>query len=305
MSGQPKAAEKKATYNNGSAKFESEGRKRQGGWIFRYSRLDAILVAISVSHVAAMLAVMFWSDRIDAPLLIAAGLGFVFLCCTNYQCVAHNFIHNPFFSREPLNHVFSILNSLSLGMPQTLYRFHHLNHHKYNSDYQDPETGETRDYSSIYRFSRSSGQAEGVWTYSLLGPFRVDLGQLFAIAKQRGLGWLVILETLALLGFYAALAWMNWQVFLAFLVPVLFAGQAAAFAQNYLEHKGADPGSRLTDSVSCYSPLYNFLWFNNGYHQEHHYRPYVHWTQIRKIKSKMLPESERRVVRGSHLANLL
>ena len=66
--------------------------------------------------------------------------------------------------------------------------------------------------------------------------------------------------------------------------------------------KNASPGSN--DSVSCYSRLYNFVWFNNGYHQEHHFRPQVHWTELPTLHPQMLPESERRVVRGWHVAGL-
>ena len=278
--------------------------KDRGGILFRHSLLDLILVVIAFAHVAAIGATMYYYDSLGWPALVAIGIGLICLTSTNYQCVAHNFIHNAFFSQNFLNQAFGILNSLSLGMPQTLYHFHHLNHHKYNSDYRDPETNECKDFSSLYRFSRKPDRAENIWTYSLIGPFRFDLGVLFQIARQKNLGWLVALETIALVAFYAGLAYWNWQAFLIYFVPVFFLGQSAALAENYLEHKGADPSSRLTDSVSCYNGMYNFLWFNNGYHQEHHYRPYVHWTKIHEVKAKMLPESERRVVRGAHLGNL-
>lgn len=280
-------------------------RKKNNGWLFRHSRRDFILVAIALLHTVGMVVTMLWFAQASLPLLGLIGLTFIALCCTNYQCVAHNFIHNPFFRREWLNHSFAIINSIALGMPQTLYRFHHLNHHKYNSDYRDEKTGKTKDYSSLYRLSEKADCAENIWTYSLLGPFRIDFGILYGIAIERGLAWLVLAETLALGVFYGALIYWNWQSFLVFFVPVLFLGQVAALAENYLEHKGADPKSRLTDSVSCYGSFYNFIWFNNGYHQEHHYRPYVHWTRIQELKANMLPETERRVVRVAHLSNLI
>lgn len=282
----------------------ANGRLKKGGWLFRYSRLDALLFLIAVLHVAGLVATAVWFESLPVPALVLIGCVFMALCSTNYQCVAHNFIHNPFFSREGLNHTFAVMNSILLGMPQTLYRFHHLNHHKYNSDYRDPESGQTKDYSSLYRFSRKPDEAENIWAYSFLGPFRMDFGILFGVAREKGLAWLVWIETFAFFAFYAGLAIYNWYAFLVFFVPVLFLGQVAALAENYLEHKGANPTSRLTDSVSCYSAFYNFIWFNNGYHQEHHFRPYVHWAEIRELKSRMLPESERRVVRGSHLSNL-
>ena len=77
--------------------------------------------------------------------------------------------------------------------------------------------------------------------------------------------------------------------FLMFLLPVWFLGQAAALAENYLEHHKAAPGDARTNSVSCYNPLYNFFWFNNGYHQEHHCKPAVHWTKVKDVRGEMLP----------------
>jgi fatty acid desaturase len=32
--------------------------------------------------------------------------------------------------------------------------------------------------------------------------------------------------------------------------------------------------------VSSYDKLYNWTWFYNGYHAEHHFRPKVHWTRM-------------------------
>ena len=37
--------------------------------------------------------------------------------------------------------------------------------------------------------------------------------------------------------------------------------------------------SRLADSVSYYGRWYNILMFNEGYHQEHHLKPHLHWTR--------------------------
>jgi fatty acid desaturase len=44
--------------------------------------------------------------------------------------------------------------------------------------------------------------------------------------------------------------------------------------------------------------------FEFGYHQEHHYRPQVHWTRIPEVKKLLPSESQRRVVRWAHWFNL-
>ncbi len=109
---------------------------------------------------------------------------------------------------------------------------------------------------------------------------------------------LVWFEAAAMLAFSGTLAYLHPMFFVKFVLPVWFLGQAAALAENYLEHHYAIPGNRGTDSVSCYNRLYNWLWFNNGYHQEHHCKPTVHWTQVPELRKEMLPETERRWCAG-------
>jgi fatty acid desaturase len=196
-----------------------------------------------------------------------------------------------------------VFNSLLLGGPQTLYRFHHLHHHRYNNDAPDPETGTTKDLSSTWRFSQWPGFEEGFLSYALQGYFRSDFGVFLREAKKRQmLGW-VIVESAAWLGLLVVLGIVNPLGLAFFYLPVWYLGNAAAQAENYLEHHGALPGNRKTDSVSSYGKLYNLIWFNNGFHQEHHYRPQVHWTRVPDVKDLLPPESERRVVGGAHWFN--
>lgn len=272
--------------------------------IFTHSGMDAVLVAVALLQLGLTAFVVAEFPALGATTLVGLGAALVFLTCTNYQCIAHNHIHNPFFRSARLNALFSALNSLGLGMPATIYRFHHLNHHRFNNDLPDAATGDTRDRSSTYRYAGRGGAAEGLLAYSVLGVFRTDLGVLHADAKKKGLARHVWLETALVVLAAAAVLAARPSCFFAFYLPVWFLGQVAAFAENYLEHAHATPGNRLTDSVSSYSALYNLVWFNNGYHQEHHFRPQLHWTQIRAVRAEMLPESERRVVRGAHWFNL-
>jgi fatty acid desaturase len=234
---------------------------------------------------------------------VALGAASVFLNCTNYQCISHNFLHNPFFRSARLNRIFSIVNSVALGVPQTLYKYHHLNHHQFNNDAQDPRTRKTKDRSSTYRFSRILGRPEHIVPYSVIGPIRLEVGVLYRNAQAKRRSRLVWLEAGAVAGFAGFIAYSNLSYFLQFVVPLWFLGQVAALAENYLEHHHATPGNRLTDSVSCYNRLYNGVWFNNGYHQEHHYRPGTHWTKVPELRADMLPEQQRRVVRGAHWFN--
>src|SRR5262249_3243005 len=130
-----------------------------------------------------------------------------------------------------------------------------------------------------------------------------DFGFLFRQVRRKGLLPWVAWESAALTLFLVAMGALNLRGLVIFYLPVWYLGNAAAQAENYLEHYGAAPGDRKTDSVSSYGRLYNLIWFNNGYHQEHHYRPQVHWTRIPGVRALLPPESERRVVRGAHWFN--
>lgn len=49
--------------------------------------------------------------------------------------------------------------------------------------------------------------------------------------------------------------------------------------------------------MSSYHKVYNWLWFNNGYHAEHHFRPKMHWSEMPKFHEKIRQEQEASRVR--------
>jgi fatty acid desaturase len=273
--------------------------------LFAHNRLDGLLVLLALAECALLLYGVLSFGAVPWSYTLIAGFISVFLMCTNFQCIAHNFIHNPFFRSGRLNAAFGVFNSLLLGNPQSLYRIHHMHHHKYNNDAPDPATGTTKDLTSTWRHSSWPGREEPFLPYALLGYFRSDFGYLLREAKRRKLLGQAVEETAALIAFVALFTSLNPWGLVGFYLPVWYFGNVAAQAENYLEHHGAIPGNCKTDSVSSYGRLYNLIWFNNGYHQEHHYRPRVHWTQVPELKVLLPPESERRVVRGAHWLNFL
>lgn len=257
----------------------------------KYSLKDLILVALAFIHLGIL--ILVFTTKLPVSVLILCGLILVLLTGTNYQCISHNFLHNPFFKSEFLNQLFSLVNSLCLGIPQSLYREHHMNHHRYNND-------PVKDDSSTFKYGKE-GREENVWTYSFIGVFRSNLTGLYGRAKKHGP--LVGIELICVLLFLVLLLELNPLLFFIFYLPTWYLGQVFALMENYAEHHGAMLHDRKRDSVSCYNKIYNFLWFNNGFHQEHHYRPMVHWTQMESVRGE-LPE-DRKFARGFHLTNIL
>jgi fatty acid desaturase len=68
--------------------------------------------------------------------------------------------------------------------------------------------------------------------------------------------------------------------------------------ENYYEHFGATPENSFANSVSHYGRIYNLVFFNEGYHQEHHLRPQAHWTKrphVHEEFKEALRQSDRHV----------
>jgi fatty acid desaturase len=275
---------------------------------FRYSPYDGVLALCGVGNVAFLLWT-FWaypamSWWVAVPSFIALSFCYVW----NLQCISHNFIHNPYFQNNWLNRAFGVLETLAIGMPHIFYHHYHLNHHSGDNDAKGPD-GTTRDWSSIYRHS-SDDRPEPFWRYCLLSYFRVEVAPVMRVTARHGRAHIAqaVVETLALGAFWAALLWFNWRYFVCFYFPSYFFGWVLSYAEGYLEHYGAKPGNPFANSVCSYNRLYNWLWFNNGYHQEHHWDPKNHWTKMKELHARIRPQLEAngtRVLRGPHLTGLI
>jgi fatty acid desaturase len=81
-----------------------------------------------------------------------------------------------------------------------------------------------------------------------------------------------VLESTIVLGLWLTLAINVPWFFVTVYVPGYAAGLGLCFLQGYFEHAGG--------TTSHYGWFYNCLFFNDGYHVEHHRRPGVHWTRL-------------------------
>lgn len=277
--------------------------------IWRNTPKDALLLGYSVVQVA----LMFWlATRWDgSPALARVGAGVLVALLTTYNIivVSHLFTHVPWFVSGRLNAVASLLNSIAIGQSTQAYHLTHVrNHHRFNNDPVGAD-GTTRDTSSTYR-GGTDGEHVPLPRYILLGAlasfadrgrellmcrrlWRVGSGEknLLALAHSREAKRRVELRQLqadraahclALVGF----ALISWQWTLLVYLPAFFAALTLVNVQNYYRHYGADPRNRTTDSVSYYGRLYNFLTFNDGFHQEHHLSPASHWSMLPAVRER-------------------
>jgi len=223
-----------------------------------------------------------WDERSWLQIGLLAPVA-LFLAWHNPIMTTHNFIHLPWFAWKPLNRLYSAVNSINLCMPQILYRYQHMNHHRFGND-RIGEDGKTQDYSSTYADGKA-GRHEHVIPYCTLALFkpRTSTALWEALAKEPGQYWFE--QAVCLTGVTCYLL-LSWKFFLVFYLPVVYLGWCLAHMENYYEHYGANPDNRYTDSVSHYGRWYNFFFFNEGYHQEHHLRPQGHWLERPKVREE-------------------
>ena len=85
----------------------------------------------------------------------------------------------------------------------------------------------------------------------------------------------IALEAVLISGLWGFLLFNSPRFFLTVYLPGFCLGLALCYLHGYSEHAGG--------TTSNYGPIYNFVFFNDGYHIEHHERPSKHWTRMREL----------------------
>ena len=276
--------------------------------LFAHTRWDAVPVLASLLHLVYFFALFFLYPHL--PLWVMLLLGFVYslMVNANINGVGHNFIHNPFFRSPLLNRLFGIVQSVACCFSQTYYDAVHMQHHKGNADRPD-ENGDTVDWISIYKHGHD-GEPENPWSYVFLSFFRDDVGAIRKELRKRGARELMC-GNIELAAFAATLFVMflfNWRYIIFYFLPFFYLGHCFSYLNGYYRHYGANPDKPVAWGVSSYGKIYNWLFFYNGYHAEHHFRPKVHWTRMEDFHRQIADlqkEEGVRVISRAHMLGFL
>ena len=259
--------------------------------LFKYSPWDAVPVLAALFQFAYLVLLFVAFPRLPWWALIPLGLVWSVSISWNINGISHNFLHNPYFKSSFLNRCFSVLESVTVGFSQVFYEQVHKDHHKGNADLPDGQ-GHTRDPLSIYKFGQG-GRPENPWTYVFCSYFRDDPKAIYRGIRRRSplLARWGVFEIALFLSLYVAAGVANWR-FICFFLPFYYFGQCLSYLNGYYLHYGGKPAVPLAWGVSSYHATYNWLWFNNGYHAEHHYRPRVHWTEMKNLRDQLRPQQQ-------------
>lgn len=140
----------------------------------------------------------------------------------------------------------------------------------------------TISHNFIHRPFFSSGRANRAFSFvlSLVLGFPQTIWRDRHLRHHAGLGDAVrfsrraAAETAGLALLFVAMAVTMPDFFLLAYLPGWAAGLGLCWLHGHYEHAGG--------TTSHYGRLYNVLFFNDGYHVEHHAHPTLHWTDLKR-----------------------
>jgi fatty acid desaturase len=95
---------------------------------------------------------------------------------------------------------------------------------------------------------------------------------------------------------------------LFYFLPFFYLGHCFSYLNGFYRHYGADPDKPMAWGVSSYGKIYNWLFFYNGYHAEHQFRPKVHWTTMERFHRQIAELQKQegvRVIEHAHMLGFL
>jgi fatty acid desaturase len=218
-----------------------------------------------------------------------------FSCYLAIACgvIAHNHNHRPTFVGRRANHAFGHVLTIFYGYPTLMWiPTHNMNHH---------------------RFMNRPGDATITWRYTNRHNLFVALTYFFvssyfqsgpikryvrrAKSVNRHLYSRIVFQYGLWLGFFVAMLmlsfWLHFQQRLAFfvwffaLVLPAFCSVSWIMVFNYVQHVHTDAWSAHDHSRNFTGKIFNFLFFNNGFHTAHHEHPGLHWSRLPAVHASL------------------
>jgi fatty acid desaturase len=268
--------------------------------LFRHSSQDAFLLVQTLTAIIVPLAFAVIDPGVVWWILCLPLHVMLMLCCNNTSI--HHHSHWETFNNKTLNRIYECMLSVAGATTVQMYRNSHLIHHKFVND---PPV--SKDNISVLA-NGTNGQAENVWKFCLGWIvttnfiYMVVIGKIKFTPLVKYTHWQREASTMAV--FILVLLLINFEYGLWWFFVVCPGMQFLNAAWHYGEHWGAHDrrGDTTQDSVGIYNWWYNTFCFNSGLHQEHHYKPGIHWTKLPSVTPLLHPN--RVIVNGMHIFNV-
>ena len=211
-----------------------------------------------------------------------------FSCYLAIACgtIAHNHNHRPTFVGRRANNVFGHVLTIFYGYPTLMWvPTHNINHHGFVNRRGDATitwryTNRHNLFVAVtYFFVSSYFQSEPIKRY--IRRAKISNRHLYARIMFQYAFWAT---------FFLSMLALSWLLhhnerkglfvwFFSLVFPAICSIWVIMFF-NYIQHVHADAWSERDHSRNFTSKLFNYCFFNNGYHTAHHEHPGLHWSAL-------------------------
>jgi len=231
-------------------------------------------------HIFPLLQISFFIGAISIykeNLILALVLWLVSTLFMNFSLhiVVHHYVHFRFKSKW-IDRVFELFYTLIICMPFNFYRMQHFNHHRYNNLIGD--------FTSTWKQEKEGIVPSKYFNYSFLWFLGGSVKKWIIQAKSDGdlseeRQTKMKNEFVFLMLFYGLILYVYPVIALAY-GGLFYFGLSLIATTNYGQHLPLVYGQ--TVGHSYYNKFYNWLFFNNGLHHEHHSHPNLDYPELKE-----------------------
>lgn len=211
----------------------------------------------------------------------------------------HHTVHFPIKSKW-LNFSWGILKSILMGLPFHYYEMSHWNHHKHNNNLND--------FTSTWREKGGRIIPKNVFIYAFFWPFSssISLIEQIKTGKREGyctshrlMGMYIELFTNSL--FFIFLGSYSWIALIGYF-SMIYIGWALIAIHNFGQHLPQQYNAPKANSFP--NACYNWLFVNNGLHEEHHEEPSKsYWELTSQPKTELSNISKPHIIEAFFHSN--
>jgi fatty acid desaturase len=202
--------------------------------------------------------------------------------------IAHNHNHHPTFVGRRFNNGFGHLLTVFYGYPTLMWiPTHNLNHHHFTNRPGDATitwryTNKHNLFMALtYPFVSGYFQSEPIQRY--IGRAKLHNRRLYSRIVFQYAFWIgvyLLMLVLAALLHHRQRTGLGLYVWFFSLILPAICSTTVIMIFNYIQHVHADAWSELDHSRNFTGKVFNFLFFNNGFHTAHHEHPGLHWSAL-------------------------